>query len=75
MRNRYNFYTSVITSYSIHYTKLYEATTPEGYAYLKVAEGCGHNCTFCTIPSIRGRLASAPLPGLLDEARALIDQA
>jgi len=51
-----------------------QATTPEGYAYLKVAEGCGHNCTFCTIPSIRGRLASAPLPGLLDEARALIDQ-
>jgi tRNA-2-methylthio-N6-dimethylallyladenosine synthase/ribosomal protein S12 methylthiotransferase len=51
-----------------------QATTPEGYAYLKIAEGCGHNCTFCTIPQIRGRLASAPLPGLLDEARALIAQ-
>ncbi len=51
-----------------------QATTPEGYAYLKIAEGCGHACTFCTIPSIRGRLASAPLPGLLDEARALIAQ-
>jgi tRNA-2-methylthio-N6-dimethylallyladenosine synthase/ribosomal protein S12 methylthiotransferase len=50
------------------------ATTPAGYAYLKIAEGCGNACTFCTIPAIRGRLASAPMQALLDEARALVDQ-
>src|SRR5688572_27698535 len=34
--------------------------TPRHYAYLKIAEGCNHKCSFCIIPSMRGRLASRP---------------
>lgn len=41
------------------------------YAYIKVGEGCRHACTFCTIPSIRGRLRSTPLQALADEATSL----
>ena len=35
--------------------------TPEHYAYLKISEGCNHHCSFCIIPSMRGRLISAGL--------------
>ncbi|HPU17575.1 MAG TPA: 30S ribosomal protein S12 methylthiotransferase RimO, partial [Bacillota bacterium] len=34
--------------------------TTEGYAYLKIAEGCNNRCTYCAIPSIRGRYRSRP---------------
>lgn len=44
------------------------------YAYLKIAEGCDHLCTFCTIPSIRGKLRSRPIDALLREAAAVLDQ-
>ncbi|MCS7301563.1 MAG: 30S ribosomal protein S12 methylthiotransferase RimO [Fimbriimonadales bacterium] len=40
-------------------------------AYLKVSEGCDHQCTFCTIPSFRGRHVSKPLERVLEEARWL----
>ncbi|HRI42804.1 MAG TPA: 30S ribosomal protein S12 methylthiotransferase RimO [Fimbriimonadaceae bacterium] len=40
-------------------------------AYLKISEGCDHRCTFCTIPSFRGRHVSKPLERLVDEARHL----
>ena len=46
--------------------------TPRHYAYLRVSEGCNQGCTFCTIPSIRGRMRSKPLPAILAEARELI---
>lgn len=49
------------------------STTPS-YAYLKIGEGCNHRCRFCAIPSIRGKLVSAPVPILLDEARAILGQ-
>lgn len=39
--------------------------------YLKVGEGCDTFCSYCTIPLIRGRLRSVPIPGLVDEARQL----
>lgn len=42
-------------------------------AYLRVAEGCSHACTFCTIPSIRGPYHSFPLKELVSEARALVE--
>jgi ribosomal protein S12 methylthiotransferase len=45
--------------------------TPRPSAYLKIAEGCSHRCTFCTIPAIRGPLRSRPLETLLAEARDL----
>jgi ribosomal protein S12 methylthiotransferase len=42
--------------------------TPRHYAYLKIAEGCNHKCSFCIIPSMRGRLVSRPLSQVLNEA-------
>jgi tRNA-2-methylthio-N6-dimethylallyladenosine synthase/ribosomal protein S12 methylthiotransferase len=50
------------------------ASTPPSYAYLKIAEGCDHACRYCTIPSIRGKLVSRPLEGLVSEARGLLDR-
>lgn len=46
--------------------------TPRHYAYLKIAEGCNHRCSFCIIPSMRGRLASRPLGEILAEAEGLV---
>ncbi len=45
--------------------------TPRHYAYLRVAEGCDHQCTFCAIPSFRGRFRSKPEKAILEEAREL----
>lgn len=41
-------------------------------AYLKIAEGCSRNCTYCIIPKLRGRQRSRPMPDILQEARHLI---
>jgi ribosomal protein S12 methylthiotransferase len=46
--------------------------TPRHYAYLKIAEGCNHRCTFCIIPSMRGDLASRPIGDVLGEAERLL---
>jgi ribosomal protein S12 methylthiotransferase len=50
-------------------------TAPRGpWAYLKIAGGCDRVCTFCTIPSFRGRFVSRPPEELVAEARWLADQ-
>lgn len=41
-------------------------------AYVKVAEGCQHNCAFCIIPAIRGRLRSRPIENVVKEVEALV---
>jgi ribosomal protein S12 methylthiotransferase len=46
--------------------------TPRHYAYLKISEGCNHKCTFCIIPSMRGRLASRPAGEVMGEAERLV---
>jgi len=46
--------------------------TPAHYAYLKIAEGCNHRCTFCIIPSMRGDLASRPVGEVMQEAENLV---
>ena len=46
--------------------------TPAHYAYLKISEGCNHHCTFCIIPSLRGKLASRPIGEVLQEAENLV---
>jgi ribosomal protein S12 methylthiotransferase len=46
--------------------------TPKHYAYLKIAEGCNHRCTFCIIPSMRGDLVSRPLGEVMNEAENLL---
>ena len=58
-------YTSLIPPHGV---KL----TPSHYAYLKIAEGCNHRCTFCIIPSMRGGLASRPIGEVLQEAENLV---
>ena len=45
--------------------------TPRHLAYLKIAEGCSHRCTYCVIPQIRGPYRSRPLDTLVAEAEAL----
>ena len=47
--------------------------TPRHYAYLKISEGCNHKCTFCIIPSMRGKLDSRPAGEILREAERLVD--
>ena len=54
-----------------HLTRLRLDTRP--CAFLKIADGCNHRCTFCAIPLIKGPLRSVSRGILLDEARALID--
>ena len=46
-------------------------TTPRATAYLKVAEGCDHPCTFCIIPALRGKFRSRSPESIVKEARAL----
>ena len=46
-------------------------TTPEHYAYIKIAEGCDNKCSYCVIPSLRGKYRSRPMNELLDEAAEL----
>ena len=46
--------------------------TPRHYAYLKIAEGCNHRCTFCIIPSMRGDLVSRDIGEVLQEAEHLV---
>jgi len=46
--------------------------TPKHYAYLKISEGCNHSCSFCIIPSFRGKLVSRPVGQVLSEAERLV---
>ena len=46
-------------------------TTGGHYAYLKIAEGCNKHCTYCVIPSVRGKYRSVPMEALVEEAREL----
>ncbi len=46
-------------------------STPKHYAYIKIAEGCDNHCTYCTIPSIRGKYRSRKKESLTEEARSL----
>ena len=48
-------------------------TTPQHYAYLKIADGCNNRCTYCLIPKIRGKYVSFPIEQLLKEAEDLGD--
>ena len=48
-------------------------TTGGHFAYLKIAEGCNKNCTYCIIPSIRGRYRSVPMEDLVAQAKELAE--
>lgn len=47
-------------------------TTGGHFAYLKISEGCNKNCTYCVIPSVRGRYRSVPIEELAAQARELV---
>ena len=46
--------------------------TPKHYAYIKISEGCNHKCSFCIIPSMRGKLLSRPAAEIYKEAETLL---
>jgi ribosomal protein S12 methylthiotransferase len=48
-------------------------TSPEYMAWLKISEGCNRNCTFCIIPTLRGKLRSRSIDSLVIEAKKLAD--
>jgi ribosomal protein S12 methylthiotransferase len=49
-------------------------TTPKSSAYIKIAEGCDHPCTFCVIPNLRGKFRSRRFESVVAEARQLVAQ-
>ena len=49
-------------------------STPSYTAYLKVSEGCDKHCTYCVIPSIRGKQRSRKLEDIVAEAKRLVDR-
>jgi len=49
-------------------------STPRHFAYIKIAEGCDHPCTFCVIPQYRGRFRSRHLESVVSEAARLFEQ-
>lgn len=49
-------------------------TTPQHWAYLKIAEGCNNSCTFCTIPQMRGPYVSRTMEDIVYEAKGLIER-
>jgi ribosomal protein S12 methylthiotransferase len=61
-------------------TYLYDAetprliTTPRHFAYVKVAEGCDYTCSFCIIPTLRGKYRSRAADSIVREARALAER-
>jgi ribosomal protein S12 methylthiotransferase len=49
-------------------------STPPSYAYVKIAEGCDHRCSFCIIPRLRGRYRSRPPADVVQEVQGLVRQ-
>lgn len=49
-------------------------STPAGWAYTKISEGCSHSCSFCAIPSIKGKYRSRPISSIVREAEQLVSQ-
>lgn len=49
-------------------------TTPEHYAFIKIAEGCNNKCAYCIIPKLRGKFRSRTMDDVLYEARLLASQ-
>ncbi len=46
-------------------------STPKSWAYIKISEGCSHQCTFCSIPLIKGPMRSRPIESIVEEAEKL----
>ena len=61
-------------SFSIKHSNQRSILTPAHYAFLKIAEGCSWNCSYCAIPLIRGKHISKPIPELVEQAQLLVNQ-
>ena len=48
-------------------------STGPSWGYIKVAEGCSHNCAYCVIPSLRGKYRSRPMESIVAEARSMAE--
>ncbi len=48
--------------------------TPSHFAYLKISDGCEHNCAFCSIPYFKGGFRSLPIPELVEETQKLVEK-
>jgi len=46
-------------------------STPEGWAYIKISEGCSHSCSFCSIPTIKGEYRSRTVSSIVNEVERL----
>ncbi|MBQ6843484.1 MAG: 30S ribosomal protein S12 methylthiotransferase RimO [Agathobacter sp.] len=69
-----NYYENVATLEGLpKLTTKRTVTTGGHFAYLKIAEGCNKNCTYCIIPSIRGRYRSVPMEDLIAQAKELAE--
>ena len=49
-------------------------STPSGWAYVKISEGCSHSCSFCTIPLIKGPYRSRPIVSIVKEVERLVSK-
>lgn len=68
--------TGIIKADNINYNYDYNKrilTTPSYYAYIKIAEGCNNNCSFCIIPKLRGKYRSRKMENIIEEAKELAD--
>ena len=59
---------------SQNFIKTVARLTPPHYAYLRVADGCNHKCSFCAIPSIRGKYKSVSPNLIIDNAKKMAEQ-
>ena len=59
---------------SKNYSRVFEIEGIKHYAYLKIAEGCNRNCSFCAIPNIKGKYVSRSVEDILEEAVLLANE-
>jgi ribosomal protein S12 methylthiotransferase len=65
---------NVMDAYLYHDLTPRVLSTPKHYAYIKIAEGCDHPCTFCVIPQYRGAFRSRRFESVISEATRLFSQ-
>ncbi len=56
-----------------YFSKKRVLTTPQHFAYVKIAEGCDNHCTYCAIPAIRGKFTSRTIEDIVDEVNDLVN--
>lgn len=70
--NLHDILNDLITPFSPENSNRRLLSTPNHYAFLKIAEGCNWGCSFCAIPLIRGKFVSKPIPELIEQAKSLV---